>query len=258
MTAPATAAPDEIPANTPQSSSRRRSHSIDSRGRTMNFRSRISGSKIGWYEAVVQRPQSLHELARRWLDRDDLHRRTLLLEEPPDAHQRPARAEPGHEHVDLGAVAPDLRPRALVVRERVRGVPVLEQQHERGIRRPRAARRGGSRRCCPPRRATRRPPRRRSRGAVVARRRRCRASRSAAGTPGASRRARARCRCCPTTARGSCRPAGARPRARRGRSSSARCGPSTTRPGCCPRAWRRCARRGSARAGGSRPAACRR
>ena len=45
--APAIAAPDDTPANTPQSSSRRRSHSIDSRGRTMNFRSRIAGSKIG-------------------------------------------------------------------------------------------------------------------------------------------------------------------------------------------------------------------
>ena len=37
------------------------------------------------------------------------------------------------EHVDLGAVAPDLRTGALVVRQRVRRVAVLVEEHVVGI-----------------------------------------------------------------------------------------------------------------------------
>jgi hypothetical protein len=69
----------------------------------------------------------LHELAGRRLDRDDLDVGIALLEVAADTHQRAARAEPGDEHVDLGTVAPDLGAGALVVRERVRGIAVLEQ-----------------------------------------------------------------------------------------------------------------------------------
>ena len=79
-------------------------------------------------ESVVEVAQTLHELACGRFDGDDLHIGLALLEVAPDAHERAARAEPGDEHVDLGAVGEDLGARALVVRERVRRVAVLEQQ----------------------------------------------------------------------------------------------------------------------------------
>src|SRR5581483_3482442 len=79
------------------------------------------------------RAQRLDQLAGRWLDGDDAHVRPLLLQVAADPHERAARAEPRDEHVQLGTVTPDLRTRALVVRERVRRVAVLEQELERGI-----------------------------------------------------------------------------------------------------------------------------
>ena len=182
--APATAAPDEMPANTWQSSSRR-AQPLD---RLAWAHDELPVEDVGVEdrrdEAVVEVAQALHELARRRLDRDDLHRRLLLLQVATHAHQRAARAEPGDEHVDLGAVAPDLGPGALVVRERVGGVAVLEQPHQRRVvgaelSPPRA----GSRRCCPPRPATARPRRRRSRAAGDVRSTRSPASPRAAGSP---------------------------------------------------------------------------
>ena len=53
-----------------------------------------------------------------------------LAEIARDAHQRPARAEAGDEHVDLGAVGEDLRAGRLVVGQRVGRVAVLVRHHE--------------------------------------------------------------------------------------------------------------------------------
>src|SRR4029077_14012092 len=87
----------------------------------------------GRYEAVVERAQPLHELAGRWLDRDDLHRGVALLQISADAHECAARAETGDEDVDLRTVAPDLGAGAFVLGERVRRVAVLEQQAQRRV-----------------------------------------------------------------------------------------------------------------------------
>ena len=57
----------------------------------------------------------------------------LLLEERADAHQRAAGAEAGDEVGDLGAVAPDLRAGALVVRPRVGVVAVLVEEAPLGV-----------------------------------------------------------------------------------------------------------------------------
>ena len=59
--------------------------------------------------------------------------RVLLLEEPAGAHQRAAGAEAGDEVGDLRAVAPDLRPGALVVGPRVGVVAVLVEEAPLGM-----------------------------------------------------------------------------------------------------------------------------
>ena len=69
-----------MPANTPHSSSSRRVHSIDSRGRTISLRSSTAGIEDRRDEAVVEVAQALHELARGRLDRDDLHVGLVLLQ----------------------------------------------------------------------------------------------------------------------------------------------------------------------------------
>ena len=131
--APATAAPDETPANTP--------HVVEQAPQPLD--------RLAWahdelpvedrgvedrrHEAVVERTQSLHELTRRRFDRDDLHLGLVLLQVAPHPHERAAGTEAGDEDVDLGAVAPDLGSGAFVVRQRVGGVAVLEQPHERRV-----------------------------------------------------------------------------------------------------------------------------
>src|SRR5262245_41277922 len=57
--------------------------------------------------AVVQAAQTLHGLADRRLDGEDLDGGVLLLQKGPNAEQRPAGAEAGHEVGDLRAVGPD-------------------------------------------------------------------------------------------------------------------------------------------------------
>ena len=79
-------------------------------------------------EAVVEIAQALHELTGGRFDRDHLHVGLVFLQVAARAHQRSTRAEAGDEHVDVGAVAQDLGTGALVVRERVRRVAVLEEE----------------------------------------------------------------------------------------------------------------------------------
>src|SRR4051812_17916644 len=85
------------------------------------------------HEPFVDVLEAVDHLARRWLDGPQLHVGVLLLEEPPDAHERPGGAEPGDEVGDLGAVAPDLGAGAFVVGLRVRGVAVLEREEPVGV-----------------------------------------------------------------------------------------------------------------------------
>ena len=186
------------------------------------------------HEAVVERAQSLHQLARRRLDRDDLHLGLLLLEVATDAHQRAAGAEAGDEDVDLGAVAPDLGARcARSARAGWRGCRTGRAARATGRRR-RASPRGGWRRCCPPRPVTARSRRRRSRAADAVRPTRSRASPRAAGTRAGARPWPARCRCCPTTARGWCRRDAAPRPPRPARSSSSAMRSFDEPPGFCP------------------------
>ena len=93
----------------------------------MNFRSSTSGSKIGGTNPSSRLRSPCTSSPAGGSTATTCTAGLLLLQVPADAHQRAARAEAGDEHVDLGAVAPDLGPGALVVRERVRGVAVLEQ-----------------------------------------------------------------------------------------------------------------------------------
>ena len=101
----------------------------------MNFRSSTSGSKIGGTKPSSRLRRPCTSSPAGGSTATTCTAGLLLLQVPADAHQRAARAEPGDEHVDLGAVAPDLGAGALVVRERVGRVAVLEEEHVARARR---------------------------------------------------------------------------------------------------------------------------
>ena len=208
----------------------------------MNLRSRTSGSKTSGTKPS-SRLEPLDQLARRRLDRHDLHRRLLLLEVAPDAHERAARAEAGDEDVDLGAVAPDLRARCpRSARAGWRGCRTGTGTHERRVvgaellrhaDRAVAALVGG---------------RQHDLGAEdleqlaaldrhVLRHHDAQPVAAAAGDHREADARVARRRLEDRVARRA-----ARRRPRRARPSSARCGPSTSRRGSGPRAWRRSGR----------------
>ena len=136
MTAPASAAPADSPANTPHldepagpldrlAGAARRACGRAARGRPV--------VEHGRDVALVEVAQALDPLAERRLDGDDLDVRVLLLEEPARAHQRAARAEAGDEVGDLRAVLPDLRAGALVVGAGVGVVAVLVEEAPLGV-----------------------------------------------------------------------------------------------------------------------------
>src|SRR5947207_9077236 len=81
-------------------------------------------------EALIERTQALDQLAGEWLGGDDPDARLGAPQVSPDAHQRPARAESGDEHVDLRAIGEDLRAGRLLVGPRVGLVPVLVRHDE--------------------------------------------------------------------------------------------------------------------------------
>ena len=135
----------------------------------------------------------------------------LLLEEAPRAHQRAGRAEPGDEVRDLGNVTPDLGSGALVVGARVGVVAVLIDEAPLGVLVGRAA-----------------APAARRRSTLLAGgqdhlgahdlEHLAALDRHALGQQDLDRvsletgdRRQARCRCCPTTARGSSGPGSSRP-----------------------------------------------
>ena len=137
LTAPASAAPVEMPAKIPTSVSRR-VHSIDSRGRTTVLRSSSSAPpevlEDGRDVAVVEVAQPVDHLARRRLDRPDLHLvPQLLAQEAPDPEQGPRGPEPGDEVRDAGAVPQDLGAGPLVVRLGVGRVAVLVEEDPLGV-----------------------------------------------------------------------------------------------------------------------------
>ncbi len=83
--------------------------------------------------AVVEVPQPVHHLPRRRLDGPDLDGRVALLQVPAHTEQCARGAEPGHEVGHLGAVAPDLGTRPLVVRPGIGRVGVLIEEYPLGM-----------------------------------------------------------------------------------------------------------------------------
>ena len=137
FTAPARAAPVEIPAKIP-TSVRRRVHSIDSRGRTTVLRFEQLGPaqllEDGRDVAVVEVAQPVDHLAGGRLHRPDRHGVTqLLAQEAADAEQRARGPQPGHEVGDRRAVPQDLGAGALVVGPRIGRVGVLVQEDPLGM-----------------------------------------------------------------------------------------------------------------------------
>src|SRR4051812_35705434 len=78
-------------------------------------------------ESVLERAETVDEVAELRLRGDDLDVRVLLVQTAPDAHERSARSEPRDEVRDLREIAQDLRAGSLVVRVGVRRVAVLER-----------------------------------------------------------------------------------------------------------------------------------
>ena len=99
----------------------------------MNFRLRTAGSKIGGTNPSSSERRPWTSSPAGGSTATTCTERVLLLQIAADAHQRAARTEAGDEHVDLGAVAPDLGAGALVVGQRVGRVAVLEQAHQRRV-----------------------------------------------------------------------------------------------------------------------------
>ena len=94
----------------------------------MSFRSSTSGSKIGGTKPSSRLRSPCTSSPAGGSTAMTFTSGLCSFKNLPGAHQRAARAEAGDEHVDLGAVAQDLGTGALVVRERVRGIAVLEQE----------------------------------------------------------------------------------------------------------------------------------
>ena len=146
---------------------------------------------------------------------DDLHGRVLRLQRAPDTGDRAAGADARDEVRDAAA--------RLLARSRARssararaGSPgsSTDRDGTRPASRARGARRSSSTsaglRAAPPW-GTRRPRRRTHAATRPSRRSSCRSSRRCSGSRAARRRSRGRRRCCPTSARRSCRPACSRP-----------------------------------------------
>ena len=83
--------------------------------------------------AVRERAQAHHLVTRERLRCGDDHIGKRLAQPLAGAHQRATGPETGHEDVDAVEGDGDLRARAVVVRARVRDVPVLERHEERRL-----------------------------------------------------------------------------------------------------------------------------
>ena len=81
-------------------------------------------------EAVVERAQPLDRVTGQRLGGVDLDVGAMPLQPAPDAHERAAGAQPGHEDVHLRTVGDDLLGGRPLVGQRVRGVAVLVGHHE--------------------------------------------------------------------------------------------------------------------------------
>jgi len=79
------------------------------------------------HESVVEGTEPVHQVPQLRFRRDHLHVRVVALQAPADPGEGPAGPETGDEVRDLGQVPDDLLAGALLVRSRVRGVPVLER-----------------------------------------------------------------------------------------------------------------------------------
>ena len=167
------------------------------------------------------------------LDGDDLHAGLALLEHLADAGDRAAGADARDEDVDVAVgVVPDLLGRGAAVDLRVRLVLELPARARRPGSRRRSARPSRRRPSCPRRRVGEHEL-----GAVGAQQRAA-LLRHGLGhreddpvAAGGADHARARCRCCRSWPRRSCRRAAARPTPRRRRRSRRRGGPSRSRTG---------------------------